>query len=326
VEGEPTREGAPTPGPRPFRFGVSVGPATSRAAWRTQARRAEALGFDTLLLADHLDDPSPLLVVAAASTDATERLRVGTFVLNNDFHHPVLLAREAATLGLLTDGRFELGIGAGHMQSEYDQAGIGFDPAAVRVARLAESVHVLRGLLAGEEVTFHGAHYRVTGHRAAPLPPSPVPLLVGGNGRRLLAVAAEYADIVGFTGFSPDASGAGVRLSHFGPAGLADRIAQVRRRAGHRFGSLELNVLIQRVIVTDDRRAAVERVQSRLPSMSAAEVLDSPFLLIGTHDQMAEALRERRDRFGVSYWVVFAERPDSDQTLDTLGPVIERLS
>jgi probable F420-dependent oxidoreductase len=319
-------EGDPRPGPRRFRFGVSVGPTLSGADWRSQAQRAEALGFDTLLLPDHLDDTFPPLVAAAAAAEATQRLHVGSFVANNDFRHPILLAREAATLGLLSDGRFELGVGAGHMRSEYEQAGIGFDPAAVRVARLAESIRILRGLLAGEEVTFHGAHYQVTGHRAAPVPPSPVPLLVGGNGRQLLAVAAEQADIVGFTGFSPDPSGAGVRLSHFGAGGLEDRIAQVRQRAGSRFGSLELNVLIQRVIVTDDRRAAAEGLRRLIPAMSVDEILDSPFLLIGAYDEMAQALRERRDRFGVSYWVVFAERPGSDQTLDTLAPVIERLS
>jgi probable F420-dependent oxidoreductase len=319
-------EGVPRPGPRRFRFGVSVGPTLSGADWRSQAQRAEALRFDTLLLPDHLDDTFPPLVAAAAAAEATQRLHFGSFVANNDFRHPVLLAREAATLGLLSDGRFELGVGAGHMRSEYEQAGIGFDPAAVRVARLAESVRILRGLLAGEAVTYHGAHYQVTGHRAAPVPPSPVPLLVGGNGRQLLTVAAEHADIVGFTGFSPDPSGAGVRLSHFGAGGLEDRIGQVRRRAGRRFGSLELNVLIQRVIVTDDRRAAAEGLRRLIPAMSIDEVLDSPFLLIGTYDEMAQALRERRDRFGVSYWVVFAERPGSDQTLDTLAPVIERLS
>lgn len=153
-----------------------------------------------------------------------------------------------------------------------------------------------------------------------------MPLLVGGNGRQLLAVAAEHADIVGFTGFSPDPSGAGVRLSQFGADGLEDRIGQVRQRAGRRFGSLELNVLIQRVIVTNDRRAAAESLRPLLPAMSVDKILDSPFLLIGTYDEMAQALRDRRDRFGVCYWVVFAERPGSDQTLDTSAPVIERLS
>jgi probable F420-dependent oxidoreductase len=247
-------------------------------------------------------------------------------VANNDLRHPVLLGREAATLGLLSEGRFELGVGAGYLRSEYEQAGITFDPAAVRVARLAESIRILRALLAGEAVSFHGAHYQVTGQRAAPLPPPPVPLLVGGTGRQLLAVAAEHADIVGFTGFSPDPSGAGVRLSHFGAGGLEDRIAQVHRRAGSRFGSLELNVLIQRVIVTDHRRAAAAGLQPLIPAMSVDELLDSPFLLIGTYDEMAQALRERRDRFGISYWVLVAERPGSDQTLDTFAPVIERLS
>src|SRR5438132_8332958 len=148
----------------PFRFGVAVRGAASRAEWADKARKIEALGYSVLNVPDHLAEvvaPIPALVSAA---DATQRLRVGTTVLNNDLRHPVVLAREAATVDLLTDGRLQLGLGAGWMQSEYDQAGLRFDPGATRVERLAEAVTIIKGLLEGEQVTFAGQHYRVTGH------------------------------------------------------------------------------------------------------------------------------------------------------------------
>jgi probable F420-dependent oxidoreductase len=314
-----------SPSPRPFRFGLSAGAVPpSGSAWRTLARRAEELGFDVLLTADHLDDALPPLAPLCTAAEATSALRVGTLVVNNDFRHPAVLAKDAATVGLLTGERLELGLGAGHMKSEYDQAGIPFDPPATRVARLGESVRIVKGLLAGEEVTFAGEHYRLAGHRCHPAPVR-VPILVGGNGTRVLTIAAEQADIAGFAGFSQVEGTAGVRLSHFTAEGLADRIALVRERAGDRFDALELNALIQFVFVTRDRRGAAERLQALAPALTVEDILDSPFVLIGTHDEMAETLRERRERFGVSYWVVFERRPNSDQTIDTLGPVIERL-
>src|ERR687887_2757499 len=173
---------------KPFRFGVTVGRASSRAEWAEKARTLEDLGYATLTVPDHLTDllaPMPALVSAAA---ATTHLRVGTNVLNNDFRHPVLVAREAATVDLLTEGRFQLGLGAGHMQAEYDQAGWRFDAGGTRVERLAEAVTIIKGLFSGEPVTFAGRHSRVTNHTIHPLPiqQPPPPLLIGGNGRRLL--------------------------------------------------------------------------------------------------------------------------------------------
>jgi len=180
---------------QPFRFGVNVRHAKSRAEWQETARKIEGLGYATLTLPDHLTDmiaPMPALVSAA---EATTTLRVGTNVLNNDFRHPVLIAREAAAVDLLTDGRLQLGLGAGSIQAEYEQAGLGFDRGRTRVERLAEAVTIIKGLLKGEKVTFAGRHYHVTDHTIAPLPvqrPHP-PILIGGNGRHLLALAAREA-------------------------------------------------------------------------------------------------------------------------------------
>src|SRR5437764_7920177 len=166
---------------KPFRFGISIWHVGSRAELADRARKIEALGYDTLSFPDHLTDriaPLPALVTAA---NATTRLRVGTNVLNNDLRHPVLVAREAAAVDLLTDGRFQLGLGAGSIRSEYDQAGLKFDTGGVRVARLAEAVTIIKRLLRGEQVTVAGDHYNISGHTIAPLPaqrPHP-PILIG---------------------------------------------------------------------------------------------------------------------------------------------------
>jgi probable F420-dependent oxidoreductase len=244
----------------PFRFGVNLRAADSHGAWAEKARRVEDLGYSTLLVPDHLAELLPPLPALVAAAGATSTIRIGTFVLNNDFRHPVLLARDAATLDLLSDGRFELGIGAGHMRSEYTEAGLSFDPAPVRFERLGESVQILRSLLAGETTSFDGRHYRVTEHRIYPLPvqqPRP-PILIGGNGPRILTLAAQAADIVGLTGLGFPKGATQVDVSGFKPASVDERIALIRSAAGARFDRIELNALVQRVIVTDNRRQAAE--------------------------------------------------------------------
>jgi probable F420-dependent oxidoreductase len=300
--------------------------ATSRQDWQDLARQAEAAGFDILQVPDHLDQCLPPLAALCSAADVTERLQVGTMVVNNDFRHPVLLAREAATVALLAGGRFELGLGAGHMQREYHQAGLPFDPAPVRIARMAESLAIVRRLLDGEDLTFAGEHYRIEGHRIYPVPATRPRLLVGGNGDRLLSVAAAQADIVGFTGFNPGRTGQGGAITHFTAEGLEERIGLVRERAGARFDSLELHALVQYVLITDDRRRAADDLATRFGGgLTAQQVLESPFLLVGTREQMADALRERRERFGVSYWTVFARRPGRELDLDAFAPVIAGL-
>jgi probable F420-dependent oxidoreductase len=307
--------------PRPIRFGVSVRHAGSRAEWQEKARRAEALGYSTFLTPDHLREILPPLVPLASAAEATDTLRVGTFVLNNDLRHPVLVARDAAALDLLSDGRLELGLGAGHMKSEYDQLGLRFDPSPVRVARLRESVAIVKRLLAGEETTFAGAHYTVTAHRVHPTPvqrPRP-PLLIGGNSRQLLSLAGQEADIVSFLGFSHRSGGEDVDARAFTDAGTDERVALVRQAAGSRFDRLELNVVVQRVEVTASARAVAEEVARDWP-FGAAEVLGSPYVLIGSVDAIVDKLHEQRERHGFSYWVV------TEQAMDALAPVVARLS
>src|SRR5436309_383525 len=309
---------------RPFRFGVSIWQVGSRAELADQARKIEALGYDTLNFPDHLNEriaPLPALVAAA---EATSRLRVGTNVLNNDLRHPVLVAREASAIDLLTDGRLQLGLGAGSIKSEYDEAGMRFDAGQVRVERLAEAVAVIKTLLRGEEVNFSGAHYQVAGHTIAPLPiqkPHP-PILIGGNGRRLLTLAAREADIVGFSGITFRNGGAAPPdVSAWRAAAVDERVRLVREAAGEdRFARLELNALVQRVIVTEDRYAAAEELVRRWPELSAGEILETPYLLVGTVDQMVEDLKARRQRWGISYYAIH------EPYLDAFAPVAARLA
>jgi probable F420-dependent oxidoreductase len=271
---------------------------------------------------DHLAEifaPVPALLSAA---QATTTLRVGTYVLNNDLRHPVLVAREAATVDVLTDGRLQLGLGAGHMKSEYDQAGLGFDPGGTRVERLGEAVAIIKGLLKGEPVTFAGRHYRVTDHRIHPLAvqrPHP-PILIGGNGPRLLTLAAKEADIVGLSGITFRRGGADRDLSGWTAAGVDERAQLVRKAAGDRYDQLEVNALVQRVIVTDDRRQAAEELTRRWPQLTPETLIHTPYVLIGTVEQIVEDLLSRRERWGISYYVTF------EPYLDALAPVVARLA
>ncbi len=308
---------------KPFRFGVSARGAQSRAEWIEKARKIEALGYATLTVPDHLVDlvaPIPALISAA---EATRTLRVGTNVLNNDLRHPVLVARDAATVDLLTDGRLELGLGAGSIKSEYDEAGLTFDSGAARVARLGEAVTIIKGLLKGEQVSLAGRYYRVTGHTVAPLPvqkPHP-PILIGGNGPKLLTLAAREADIVSFSGLTFRNGGAlPPDLSGWRVSGVEERVQLVREAAsGAGRARPELNVLVQRVIVTDESRKAAEELASQWTQLTPDEFLASPYVLIGTVSQMIEDLRAQRERWGFSYYIVH------EHSMDALAPVVAHL-
>jgi probable F420-dependent oxidoreductase len=291
------------------------------------AKSVQDAGFDVLTIPDHLVGSVSPFAGATAAAVATERLHVGTLALNNDLRHPVETAREAATVAAISGGRFELGLGAGHMKSEYDAAGIPFDSGGTRVDRLVEAVDVIRPLLAGEAVHVDGEHYRVHAE-AGELVAAPgvaVPLLVGGNGARVLQLAGRVADIAGLAGFSHNRDATRVELTHFDAAGLENRIAVVRDAAGDRFDAIELNALIQFVVHTDDRAASAAELAAAFGGISPEFVLDSPFVLLGTHEQMAEALVERRQRFGVSYWTVFDEWVGRASAMPDIAKVIALL-
>ena len=307
-----------------FRFGLSKSRARNAAEYLETAARAEGAGYDVMLCADHLGGWSPTVTLAAVA-QATERLRLCALVLNNDFRHPALVAQETATIDLVSAGRYELGIGAGWNVPEYTESGIAFDRAGVRIARMGEAIEILRRLFAGDAVSFTGQHYTITHHRLDPLPPqgSALPILVGGNGLKVLGVAARHADIVGLTGFSMTPQGP--EMSHLTVPAIGERIAHVRDQAGPRADTLEFNALVQHVDATGDRRGAARRVAEELSAdanrpIPPEDLLDSPFFLFGDRAQLVEHLRAVRDRTGISYFTVRADGSEGfDGVVEELG-------
>jgi probable F420-dependent oxidoreductase len=308
---------------RPFRFGVIVRNASSAKDFTELARRTEALGYSTLFVPDHFVDhelaPPVALAHAAAVTDT---LRIGPLVLGNDYKHPVVLAREVGSLDLLSDGRLELGLGAGWMTADYDKAGLVLDPPGVRIARLAESITVLKGLLADGPFTFHGEHYRVTDLDGEPKPvqrPHP-PFLIGGGAPRILALAAREAQIVGINANLRSGDGSSKDAAHsLVPAATDQKLAWLRDAAGDRFDDLEIQTLIGFVHVTDDA-ASITEMMAKSFGVSNENARLAPATLVGTHDEIVELLERRRERWQMSYVVIPAD------AIDAFAPVVARLS
>jgi probable F420-dependent oxidoreductase len=306
---------------RPFRFGVQCSSVPPGASWPELARRVEDLGFATLTVADHLDDQFAPVPALQAAADATTTLRLGALVLCNDYRHPVVAAKEMATIDLLSGGRLEVGIGAGWMTTDYESSGIPLDRAGTRIERLAESIDVLEALWADEPATVHGAHYRVTGLDGRPKPrqrPRP-PLLLGGGGRRMLSLAATRADIVGLNVNLAK----GVIDADAGPDGTAaatDRkIGWIRAAAGDRFDELELQVRVHLVLPTDDRAGTIDAFAPAF-GLTAAEAAETPHALVGTTSEICDDLLARRERWGISYIGA------SVDALDAVAPVVARLA
>jgi probable F420-dependent oxidoreductase len=301
---------------RSFRFGFQA-MECSADELRSQARAAEDAGFDVLHSWNHVVDGWSPLVPLMAVADCTTRLRVCPLVLNNDFHHPVHLAQELASMDQLSGGRVEVGLGAGHSFTEYYAIGQQFDPPAVRKARLAESVEVIRRLLDGEVVTHHGEHYQLESVRAFRSLQDHVPLLVGVNGKRALAHASRHADIIGLTMLGRTLEDGQRHEVRWQPDRLDATIGYIRERAEERWERLELNVLVQRVILTDNRREAAHQLAEQVPGLSVEDALVTPFLAIGSHDEIAEHLRACRNRWGISYFSV--------RDIAGFEPIIQRL-
>ncbi len=310
--------------PRRFRFAaqLSTGPEATGRSWADQARKVEDLGFSTLLMPDHFGDqlaPVPALMAAAA---ATRTLKVGALVFDNDYRHPLILAKEAATLDLLSDGRLELGLGAGWMRSDYDESGIAYDPPAVRVDRFEEGVAIITGLLETDGAfSFSGKHYTVNAHTGTPRPaqkPRP-PIVIGGGGHRVLGIAGRLAEIVSINVNLKAGTAGPEAASNATPDATRQKIAWVREAAGDRFDEIELNTLIGFVLVTDDRQSVVDAMAPAL-GIDPTDALHIPLALIGTLDEMAEELEWRRAEYGISYFSV-----ESD-AWEALAPVVARLA
>jgi probable F420-dependent oxidoreductase len=282
-----------------MRFGIIMEDLSTGAEWREKALGCEAKGFDYIHIPDHIGLPDPFVAAASAAL-VTERVRVGTLVLNVEFWNPLLLARAAVTTQLLADGRFHLGLGAGHAQVEFEQAGIVYPRPAARVRRLEAMARVLPRLAAGERVDDDELGLR---QASVGLPGTSLPLLVGGNGNGVLDVAGRHADMVSLVGFTSGTGQVHSDRSHWSWQGLLDRVEFVRRAARGRPTTPEVHVLIQFAELTTDTSEAVARYRGSQPP---EEYLDSPFLLVGDEAHINDHLT-RLSELGVTALSVFEE-------------------
>jgi probable F420-dependent oxidoreductase len=317
------------PGQGGFRF-TTGSFETTRAGVLAAARMADRLGYGTFAMADHLYEnlaPLPALMMVAEQVSS---LRLGTYVLCNDFRHPVVMAKDAATLDVLSGGRLELGLGAGYQPPEYRMAGIAFEPGRVRLQRLAEAVQIVKLAFAGQAFSFDGACYQVRDYTPYPRPvqvPRP-PLMLGGGGPGLLSLAAAEADIVSI--LPAAAPGGFLRATQLTLRSLQDKVRMLREAAGDRWDELEINILIFDVMVTSDRRGAAAAylagIDKRLRQftvdgqLTVEDLLDSPYLMFGTHQQIAGQLRRIRDETGMSYLAIMPH------CMETFAPVISQLT
>jgi probable F420-dependent oxidoreductase len=302
----------------PFRFGVHASVAPTMAAWRDQARMAEDLGYSTLYIADHFGAQFGPLVATTVAAEATSTLHVGTVVLNNDLRNPVVLAKEIATLGLAAEGRVEVGLGAGWLPGDYEQTGIEFDKATVRVDRLAESLTVMKSLWSVGEATFDGTHYTVRDARCEPRPEAPPRIIVGGGSRRILTVAAQHADIVGVNTSLASGLNAG-DLANQASSDHYDRcLGWLREAAPERFDSIELQLMAFATRIVPSRRAAART--ATMLGLPGEDALELPIVLIGSVEELCDRLLENRKRWGFTNIVVPGD------AMESFAPVVAQLA
>jgi len=307
--------------PRPFRFGVQSTTTGDRHQWVELARKVEDLGYSTLTMPDHFTEQFAPVPALQSAADATTTLRVGALVFDNDYKHPVVLAKELATIDVLSDGRLEIGLGAGWQVSDYEQSGIPYDRAGVRIDRFLDGLAVIRGALGAEPFSFSGEHYTVTGYNGLPKPvqqPAP-PILIGGGGPRVLRIAARQADIVGV---NPSLSAGVIDQSTFATAtaeSTDEKLAIVREAAGERLDRIELNVRTFMVMVTDDVSQSLDALASFAGSEPEA-VNQSPYALVGPPSKLVEDLLARRERWGFSYVII------GQSEVEAFAPVVAELA
>jgi probable F420-dependent oxidoreductase len=305
----------------PFRFAVQVSQAASTDDWRALARKSEDLGYSTLYVPDHLDDQWAPLIALTVAAEATTTMWVGTLVLDNDFRHPVVLAKEAATMDVVTGGRFELGMGAGWLRTDYESSGIPMEPAAVRIAKLAEGLEIMRAMWRDGEATFDGEHYQVRGAKGTPVPTTPggPPLVIGGGSKRILTLAGQCADIVSIVpslaagAVGPEMAAEGVVEKY------ADRVAWAKEAAGDRAGQLEFQCWTVAVQVVPNAAEVFDGLASMF-GLTPDQMRAAPLALIGTVEEIIETLEARREALGFSYIVVH------EAEMEALGPVIAHLA
>ncbi|MEO6124859.1 MAG: TIGR03621 family F420-dependent LLM class oxidoreductase [Ilumatobacteraceae bacterium] len=314
----------PVTHPRRFRFGVEMMHPFEGMSWVDTAREVESLGYSTLFVPDHFHEGFGPISAMTAAAVATTTLHVAPMVFACDFRHPAVVARELASIDIMSAGRLEVGLGAGYQETDYFPTGIAMDSPGVRVSRLIEHTTVLRGLFGPEPLTFEGDHYRITALDGTPKPhrPGGPPILIAGGGKRLLTFAAQAADIIGVNPSLPSATlrGTAGRDALTGP--IDEKFEWIRAAAGDRFDSLEVNAWMAAAVVTGTSAEAEAIASKMFPGFGAApeDVLASPIVLVGTETQITERLHERRERWGYSYHVLPAGRAHQ------FSPLVQRLT
>jgi probable F420-dependent oxidoreductase len=305
----------------PFRFAADMQQPFEDRSWVDSAREVEALGYSTLFVPDHFDEGYGPIAALASAAAVTTTLNVGALVLDCDFRHPAVLARELASIDLLSEGRLEVGLGAGWKRLDYDRSGIAMDRPKVRVDRMIEHTTVLKGLFASEPFTFTGEHYRITELDGTPKPyrPGGPKFVIGGGGRRVLRYAGATADIVGVNASIHSGAVDTAAAQDALPTSIDEKVEWVREGAGDRFDALELNAWLSVAEITDDGAAVAEALAGVFEA-SPHDVLDSPLTLIGSESEVVERLERRRDRWGYSYVVIPGDK------LADFAPVVARLT
>jgi probable F420-dependent oxidoreductase len=318
---------------RPFRFGFTGGVSSKKVKLLDSARTVEALGYSTFGLADHFVRPFAPLIAGQAVADATTTLRITQTVLAQDFREPAVLAKELATLDVLSEGRLQIGLGAGWLRQEYEDASLQFDPAPVRIARLEETAIILRGLLADGPFSFEGEHYMINALEGRPTPvqrPRP-PIMIGGGGKKVLSVAARQADIVQLM---PTNRGGKTSLdpSQFSAPAIEEKIGWIRDAAGERFDEIELSAQLLECAVTDRPEEHLSDLAKRIAGviehmgggrvdLGEEDLRSSPIVAVGSVEDVCDKLIDTRARFGISYFAA-----PIDNRPDVMAPVIERLA
>ena len=310
--------------PRPFRFGLQTHGPIEGMSWIDTAKFAEQQGYSSLLVPDHFHGQyGPMTALAAAAAVTTE-LKVGALVFGNDYRHPIMLAKEMATLDHIAEGRVEFGIGAGWMRTDYDQTGMSYDRPGLRIERMVESLQIIKRCWQEGSFDFAGEHYQIDGYDGLPLPYTPggPPVIIGGGGPRMLGVAAEHADIVAIT--------ANLRAGEVGADAISDsmpeaydaKLARVGEVLGARLDDTEINSLAMNTTITDDRDGALEFFAGMFGAPKE-HVAQTPALIVGSVDEIVETLQERRDRWGFNYVVV---QQNGGQGLERFNEVISTLA
>lgn len=306
---------------RPFRFGVQVRNGTDARSWASNARRYEELGYSAITMPDHFDEQLAPVPALQAIADATTHIRVGALVFDNDYKHPVVLAKELATIDVLSGGRLEIGLGAGWMAVDYERSGIPYDRPGVRIDRFLEGLDIVRGAMGQGAFSYSGEHYTITDYDGYPKPlqaPCP-PVLIGGGGPRMLKIAAQRADIVGINATLTSGAVDHSTFDSMTAEATDEKVEIVRGEAGDRIGDIEMNIRAFLVSVTDDVDTALEGI-SAFTGSSTSMISQSPFALVGPTSKLIDDLIARRERWGFSYIIV---GPDE---AEAFAPVVAELS